>query len=124
LDPEEQKPVPIFSRTQIVILLVLACALAAGLFLFKHRRMTGAQDITLVAGSEAAYELKVDINSATWQEIALIPGVGQKRAQAIVAYREKNGPFRSAEDLTRVSGVGRETAADIARYARLREASD
>jgi competence protein ComEA len=86
--------------------------------------MTGAQDITLVAGSEAAYELKVDINSATWQEIALIPGVGQKRAQAIVAYREKNGPFRSAEDLTRVSGVGRETAADIARYARLREASD
>jgi len=49
----------------------------------------------------------VDINTADATTLAAaIKGVGEKRAQAIVAYREANGPFKSVDDLTMVQGVG------------------
>ena len=49
----------------------------------------------------------VDINTAGAEALAeAIKGVGLKRAQAIVRYRETNGPFASVEDLTKVQGVG------------------
>ena len=49
----------------------------------------------------------VDINSATAEELALIlNGVGAKKAAAIVAYREQNGPFQDVQELTKVSGIG------------------
>ena len=49
----------------------------------------------------------VDINSADAEALAdAIQGVGVKKAEAIVAYREANGPFRSVEELADVSGIG------------------
>lgn len=49
----------------------------------------------------------VNINSADAVTIAKsLKGVGQKKADAIVADRAKNGPFKSAEDLKRVKGIG------------------
>ena len=49
---------------------------------------------------------KVDLNTATAEELMILPGIGEKRAADIIAYREANGPFRIPEDLTRVSGIG------------------
>ena len=52
----------------------------------------------------------VNINTADAATLAAaIAGVGQKRAEAIVAYREANGPFRSVDDLVLVKGVGQKT---------------
>ena len=49
----------------------------------------------------------VDINKADAATIAKeLQGVGLSRAQAIVAYREKNGAFKSVEDLRKVKGIG------------------
>jgi competence protein ComEA len=48
----------------------------------------------------------VNINTATKDELDKIPGVGPVRAQAIVDYRAKNGPFKSADDLKKVDGIG------------------
>jgi competence protein ComEA len=49
----------------------------------------------------------VDINSADAATIAKeLHGIGLSRAQAIVAYREKNGAFRSADDLRKIKGIG------------------
>lgn len=49
----------------------------------------------------------VDVNTADAKTIAKeLKGIGLSRAQAIVAYRDKNGPFKSADDLARVKGVG------------------
>lgn len=47
----------------------------------------------------------VDINTATAQELTTIKGIGAKTAEKIVAYREANGPFKSVDDLTKVSGI-------------------
>jgi competence protein ComEA len=49
---------------------------------------------------------KVDLNTATAAELDTLPGVGPSTAAKIVADRTSNGPFRSVDDLMRVSGIG------------------
>ena len=56
---------------------------------------------------------KININTAGLEELQTLPGIGEKRAQAIVDDREANGPFRIPEDLTRVSGIGEGILANI-----------
>lgn len=52
----------------------------------------------------------VDINKADAATIAKeLQGVGLSRAQAIVAYREKNGSFKTVDDLRKVKGIGAKT---------------
>jgi len=52
----------------------------------------------------------VDINKADANTIAKeLTGIGLSRAQAIVAYREKNGAFKSVDDLRKVKGIGAKT---------------
>ncbi len=50
----------------------------------------------------------VNINTADARTLAKeLTGIGLARAQAIVEYRQKNGPFRSADDLANVKGIGK-----------------
>lgn len=49
---------------------------------------------------------KVNINSATADELATLNGIGKAKAEAIVAYRTANGNFASIEDLAKVKGIG------------------
>lgn len=56
---------------------------------------------------------RVDPNRAPAAEIDRLPGVGPATARAVVASRERDGPFRRPEDLTRVRGVGPATLARI-----------
>ncbi len=61
----------------------------------------------LAAASEQA---QVNINQASAELIAeVLTGIGLKRAQAIVSFRDSHGPFKSAEDLLQVKGVGEAT---------------
>ena len=57
-------------------------------------------------------QLTVNINQADAETLAdVLVGVGMSKAQAIVAYREENGKFYSAEELTAVRGIGESTIA-------------
>ena len=57
-----------------------------------------------------AWAGSIDINKADAKTIAKeLDGVGMSRAQAIVDYREKNGAFKSADDLRKVKGIGKKT---------------
>lgn len=49
---------------------------------------------------------KVNINKATLDELMTLEGIGQKYAQRILAFREKNGAFQKPEDLLLVKGIG------------------
>lgn len=49
---------------------------------------------------------RVRLNSATAEQLQVLSGIGQKKAEAIVAYRQKNGLFKSIEDIQLVKGVG------------------
>ncbi|MDR2635933.1 MAG: helix-hairpin-helix domain-containing protein, partial [Campylobacteraceae bacterium] len=49
---------------------------------------------------------KIDINSADAKTLASINGIGDKKAEAIIEYREKNGKFKTIEDVLKVKGIG------------------
>jgi competence protein ComEA len=51
-------------------------------------------------------EGKININTASEEQIALVPGIGPKIAKEVVGYRTVNGNFKNIEDVKRVSGVG------------------
>jgi len=51
----------------------------------------------------------VDINKASAEEIAELDNIGPKKAKEIVEYREKNGAFKSLDDLQGVKGIGKAT---------------
>lgn len=57
-------------------------------------------------GGESA---KININDATIEDFTTLNGIGPKKAQAIVDYREENGSFQTIDDLTNVSGIGEKT---------------
>lgn len=56
---------------------------------------------------EATKEGKVNINTATVEELKILKGVGEKKAEAIIEYRKKNGSFKTKEDLMKVRGIGK-----------------
>ncbi len=56
----------------------------------------------------------IDLNLATEQQLAQVPGLGPAKARAIVAYRRENGPFRRVAHLERVSGIGPSTVEKLA----------
>ncbi len=58
----------------------------------------------------------VDLNTAGLSELLTLPGLGVTKAQAILDDRAENGPFAQAEDVTRVSGIGRVTYEKMAPY--------
>ena len=64
--------------------------------------ISGGASVPGVAG-------KVNINTATVEELETLAGVGEVTAQRIVAYREANGPFKTIEEIQEVSGIGAKT---------------
>ena len=75
--------------------------------------MKAIKSLVLIAGlcfSLLANAGEININSADAPTLAKeLVGVGKSRAEAIVAYRETNGPFKSIDDLTQVDGIGNRT---------------
>ncbi len=80
--------------TKTVLTLALAAALAG-------------ETLALAAAPAA----KVNINTATVQELQLLPRVGPSLAQRVVDFRTANGPFKAAEELMRVKGIGEKSFA-------------
>ena len=69
-----------------------------------------AAAFALLAAPPLALAGPVDVNTADAETIsAELKGVGLVKAKAIVEYREKHGPFRSADDLSLVKGIGERT---------------
>lgn len=59
---------------------------------------------------------RINVNTADVLDLQRLPGIGEKRAQDIVDYREEHGPFESVEDLTQISGIGEGILAGLRDY--------
>ncbi len=69
-----------------------------------------------VLAATPAGDAQVNINTATVQELQLLPRVGPALAQRIVDFRTSNGPFKAPEELARVKGIGEKSFARLQPY--------
>lgn len=61
------------------------------------------------SSKKKAAEKPVNINTASKEELQMLPGVGPVMADAILKYKKANGKFKSADDLLNVKGIGEKT---------------
>ncbi len=63
--------------------------------------------VSFVGGfADAEHKTKININTATIDELMSLKGIGEKKAESIVEHREKIGSFTTIDDLKGVKGVG------------------
>ncbi|HXV60537.1 MAG TPA: helix-hairpin-helix domain-containing protein [Vicinamibacteria bacterium] len=72
-----------------------------------------------LAQENAGKQPPIDLNTASVDELTSLPGVGQKVAERIVAYREANGPFEKKEELMNVRGIGEKTFLKLERLIKV-----
>ena len=92
-------------RTRTILTLALALGLAG------EAIAAGASTAPAAAAGP-----QVNINTATASELALLPRVGPALAQRIIEFRTANGPFKAAEELIRVKGIGERSFANLKPY--------
>lgn len=100
-----------FSHVVTAPLVMLLCLLGLSSFSLAADPVPGGAGPTAKPAVSAAQAgPQVNINTASAEEIASkLKGIGLKKAQAIVAYREAHGQFTSKEGLTAVKGIGEST---------------
>jgi len=117
-EPTQPKPTaPLIARTEQVVLVVLALAVVAGVAwrLADYWRL-GADPLAAVPPPDGP-NFRVNVNSADWVTLSLVPGVGKALAEEIIAARTaRGGRFDSLEDLREVRGIGEKTLAKLSPY--------
>lgn len=76
-----------------------------------------------LAAGKPAPAGKVNINTASAEQLTALPGVGPKLAARIVEYRQKSGSFRATHDLLNVQGIGEKNFTKLEQYVSVGEAA-
>ena len=87
-------------RTLATVLLALNLAATATAAQATTAKPTTAKATAITIGAP------INLNTATAEQLATIPGVGPRMAERIIDYRQKSGAFKKVEDLMNVSGIG------------------
>ncbi len=109
----ENKAIIRFSHTVRLLLAAALFSLVGTQAIAAEKPPQGQQQVTPAspkaanAEPQVGGESQVSINQADAEELAsVLNGVGLKKAEAIVRYREQNGPFTQIEQLQEVPGIG------------------
>jgi len=79
-----------------------------------------AEGVQGVPGAQAARRgTRINVNTATLDELVSVPGIGDTLARRIITYREQVGRFRRLEDLLAVTGIGNQTLQELRNYLRV-----
>ena len=88
-----------------IAFLLICCLIGMGSY-FWYRSIISNGIIDIDHAQPITAEFQIDVNSAEWSEIVVLPGVGEKLARAIVDHRQEVGPFKSLDAIQDVPGIG------------------
>ena len=77
-----------------------------------------------LAGSAAKFSGKINLNTATVDELSLLPGIGIEKAQAIIDLKKEIKEFKKIHDILKVKGLGKKLYARISPLLKLEGQSD
>ena len=115
-EPRETSLFGMTGRERVAVFVVAILAIA-GLGISYYRGRLAPSPVEILKQTEFESQ-GIDINTAEWWELVLLPGIGEKTARKIIEYRDSHGPFQSVDDLTKVSGIGPVTVEQIQRYVK------
>ncbi len=92
-----------FMALAVILILILA------FFVYNHGSVHESLRHVPHGAEEPFPGFPVDINSADVEALRLLPGIGTRTAEAIIAERQKKGDFASIEDIRNVRGIGERT---------------
>lgn len=79
----------------------------------KSLCMAAMLAMALLAGMPAMASEPVNVNTATVEQLQEVKGIGPKTAEAIVAYRNEHGNFKSIDELEQIKGIGEKSLEKI-----------
>ena len=109
------------TRKQLIVIFFLATTLFIGTIVklgMDHHWWLPETEIVSTLKPEDI-KVKLDINNAPWYELVLLPKLGEVKAKAIVAYREKYGSFKTLDELSRVKGLNASVIEAIRDYVKI-----
>lgn len=106
---DEQESLPTFIRGDRIALVLLCAGLLALIIIYECSRLGVSKNSAQLTPGGKMRPHVVNLNKAEWWELQALEGIGPKRAQDIVAYREQKGVFHSVDDLAQVHGIGPKT---------------
>lgn len=114
-------------KTQWILLGITGVFLCVLLGIFVGRNLTNnyiALDSIANTSNQEVSENKpnaagLDLNTATLQQLMLLPGIGESLGQRIIDYRTEHNGFTSVEELKQVSGIGDKKLAEIMPYVKV-----
>lgn len=113
----QQTPYWVLRRAdQATVAAILVLALGSMIGWWVGQGGLGRRRIELEGAEPLHYQFQVDLNSAPWQELVLLPGVGETLAMRIIESRETDGPFADTADLLRIRGIGPATLERLRPY--------
>jgi len=90
---------------------------------FALRGVVACLAVALAAAGQAADPLPltgvVNVNTASVEELQLLPGIGESRAQALIDLRKRRGGFKSLDELKEVKGIGNASLERMRPHVRL-----
>ena len=110
-----------YKRLMVIPIIVIAVSLSVLAYNFTAGKQLTTQELQSYtdvetkteAVSEKAPSEKINLNNATADMLDALPGIGSKKAEAIIEARERMGGFRSVEDILNVEGIGEKILAEI-----------